>query len=285
MDHASSAFTSGSFGFAFGLTLLAGLATGVGSALAFFAKRTNLRLLAQTLAFSAGVMLYVSFVEILPQSAVHLAPYFGARTAGWLANAGFFGGILAMALIDYLVPSADNPHELRADADLDALKIGGRVPAAPHEHGSHLGRLGFVTAAAIAIHNFPEGMATFLAALDDPRTGVAIAAAVALHNIPEGISVSVPIFYATGRRGLAFTYSFLTGLSEPLGGLVAAFALNWLLPPYAMGLVFASVAGVMVYVSIDELLPTAHRYGRSHEILACIAGGMAVMAVSLLMLG
>ena len=189
-----------------------------------------------------------------------------------------------MALIDYLVPSADNPHELRADADLDALKIGGRAPAAPHEHGPHLGRLGFVTAAAIAIHNFPEGMATFLAALDDPRTGVAIAAAVALHNIPEGISVSVPIFYATGRRGRAFMYSFLTGLSEPLGGLVAAFALNWLLPPYAMGLVFASVAGVMVYVSIDELLPTAHRYGRSHEILACIAGGMAVMAASLLIL-
>jgi len=131
MDHASSAFTSGSFAFAFGLTLLAGLATGAGSALAFFAKRTNLRLLAQTLAFSAGVMLYVSFVEILPQSSTHLAAYFGAATAGWLANAGFFGGIVAMALIDYLVPSADNPHELRADADLDALKIGGRAPAAP----------------------------------------------------------------------------------------------------------------------------------------------------------
>ena len=284
MDLASPAFSSGSFGFAFGLTLLAGLATGVGSALAFFAKRTNLRLLAQTLAFSAGVMLYVSFMEILPEAAVQLTPHFGARAAGWLANAGFFGGIVAMALIDYLVPSADNPHELRADADLEALKVRGGAPAAPPGQREHLARLGFVTAAAIAIHNFPEGMATFLAALNDPRTGFAIAAAVALHNIPEGISVSVPIFYATGRRGRAFTYSLLTGLSEPLGGLVAAFALNWLLPDYAMGLVFASVAGVMVYVSIDELLPTAHRYGRSHEILACIAGGMAVMAVSLLLL-
>ena len=283
MDHASSAFTSGSFGFAFGLTLLAGLATGVGSALAFFAKRTNLRLLAQTLAFSAGVMLYVSFMEILPEASSHLTPHFGAA-AGWLANAGFFGGIAAMALIDYLVPSADNPHELRADSDLDALKISHDAHPAFQQHREHLGRLGFVTATAIAIHNFPEGMATFLAALNDPRTGVAIAAAVALHNIPEGISVSVPIFYATGRRGRAFMYSFLTGLSEPLGGLMAAFALNWFFPPYAMGLVFASVAGVMVYVSIDELLPTAHRYGRSHEILACIAGGMALMAVSLLLL-
>ena len=284
MDLASPPFTSGSVGFAFGLTLLAGLATGVGSALAFFAKRTNLRLLAQTLAFSAGVMLYVSFMEILPASSDHLAPHFGATAAGWLANAGFFGGIVAMALIDYLVPSADNPHELRADSDLEALKVAAGRGAGPQDHGAHLGRLGFFTAAAIAIHNFPEGMATFLAALDDPRTGVAIAAAVALHNIPEGISVSVPIFYATGNRGRAFTYSLLTGLSEPLGGLLAAFALNWFLPDYAMGLVFASVAGVMVYVSIDELLPTAHRYGRSHEILACIAGGMAVMAASLLML-
>jgi zinc transporter, ZIP family len=284
MDHASTALTSGRVGFAFGLTLAAGLATGVGSALAFFAKRTNLRLLAQSLAFSAGVMLYVSFMEILPKAAGQLAQHVGAGAAGWLANAGFFGGIVAMAIIDYLVPSADNPHELRADIDLEALKSRGAGLASAPDGTRHLGRLGFVTAAAIAIHNFPEGMATFLAALDDPRTGVAIAAAVALHNIPEGISVSVPIFYATGRRGRAFTYSFLTGLSEPLGGLMAAFALSWLFPPYAMGLVFASVAGVMVYVSIDELLPTAHRYGRSHEILACIAGGMALMAVSLLLL-
>ena len=125
-----------------------------------------------------------------------------------------------MALIDYLVPSADNPHELRADSDLDALKVaGGPRRGDPGSRAAHLGRLGFFTAAAIAIHNFPEGMATFLAALDDPRTGVAIAVAVALHNIPEGISVSVPIFYATGSRGRAFAYSFLTGLSEPLGGL------------------------------------------------------------------
>jgi ZIP family zinc transporter len=284
MEHALSVFTPGRFGFAFGLTLLAGLATGLGSALAFFAKRTNLRLLAQSLAFSAGVMLYVSFVEILPKASSQLGRHFGTGPAGWLANAGFFGGIAVMALIDYLVPSADNPHELRAETDLESLKSRRGSQGTLPDGSRQLGRLGFFTAAAIAIHNFPEGMATFLAALDDPRTGIAIAAAVALHNIPEGISVSVPIFYATGRRSRAFVYSFMTGLSEPVGGLVAAFALNWILPPHAMGLVFAGVAGVMVYVSIDELLPTAHRYGRSHEILACIASGMALMAVSLLML-
>jgi ZIP family zinc transporter len=229
-------------------------------------------------------MLYVSFVEILPKASSQLGRHFGTGPAGWLANAGFFGGIAVMALIDYLVPSADNPHELRAETDLESLKSRRGSQGTLPDGSRQLGRLGFFTAAAIAIHNFPEGMATFLAALDDPRTGIAIAAAVALHNIPEGISVSVPIFYATGRRSRAFVYSFMTGLSEPVGGLVAAFALNWILPPHAMGLVFAGVAGVMVYVSIDELLPTAHRYGRSHEILACIASGMALMAVSLLML-
>jgi ZIP family zinc transporter len=284
MDHASTAIASGRVGFALGLTFLAGLATGVGSILAFFAKRTNLRLLAQSLAFSAGVMLYVSFVEILPEASGLLREHFSLSAAGWLANAGFFGGIVAMAVIDLLVPAADNPHELRPDADLEALKHDSGVSPEAADRYHHLHRLGFFTAAAIAIHNFPEGVATFLAAMHDTRTGVAIAIAVALHNIPEGISVSVPIYYATGRRGRAFTYSLLSGLSEPLGGVVAALALNWLMPVWAMGFVFAGVAGVMVYISIDELLPTAHRYGHSHEVLACIAGGMALMAVSLLLL-
>ena len=280
MADVPSAFSAGSYALAFGVTLLAGLATGVGSALAFFARRTNVRFLAQSLAFSAGVMLYVSFVEILPKATAQLAEHMKPSTAGWLANAGFFGGIAVMALIDFLVPTAENPHEVRTESDLEALKPG----AAQARDHVHFRRLGLFTAAAIAIHNFPEGIATFLATLDDPRAGVAIAVAVALHNIPEGISVSVPIFYATGRRGRAFALSFASGLSEPLGGLFAAAALTWFLPVQAMGLVFAAVAGVMVYVSIDELLPTAHRYGHSHEVLACIAGGMALMAASLLLL-
>ncbi len=284
MDFVASVFASGTFGFALGLTVLAGLATGLGSALAFFARRSNIRLLAQSLAFSAGVMLYVSFVEILPEATSTLARHFSASTAGWLANLGFFGGIAAMALVDWLVPSAENPHELRDDDDLRMLKAGAPPLAVDGGGQGRLRRLGLFTALAIAIHNFPEGMATFLAALDDPKAGVAIAIAVALHNIPEGISVSVPLFYATGRRGTAFCLSFLSGLAEPLGGIVAGLALDWILPPDAKGLVFASVAGIMVYISIDELLPTAHRYGHSHEVLAGIAAGMALMAVSLLLL-
>jgi len=284
MEHSLPNFTTSGLGFAFSLTLLAGLATGVGSALAFFAKRTNLRALAWSLAFSAGVMLYVSFVEILPKASDSLARTYSSAAAGWLANLGFFAGMIVMAIIDALVPKAENPHELRGDAEMRMLKAQGDAAPASAGEQHRLKRMGLFTALAIAIHNFPEGMATFLAALENPETGVAIGLAVALHNIPEGISVSVPIYYATGRRRRAFLLSLLSGLAEPVGGLVAAVTLDWLLPPQAMGLVFASVAGVMVYVSIDELLPTARHYGRSHEVLAGIVAGMALMAVSLLLL-
>ncbi len=284
MDSISSSLTSGSFGFAFGLTLLAGLATGLGAAIAFFAARANQRVLALSLAFSAGVMLYVSFVEILPKATVALSTHYGPAAGGWFANLGFFGGIVVMALIDWLVPSADNPHELRGDQELRLLKASRPPLALGADGNSRLRRMGLFTAAAIAIHNFPEGMATFLAAIDDPHTGVAIAIAVALHNIPEGISVSVPVFYATGRRGKAFLLSLSSGLAEPIGGAAAGLALDWFLPLQAAGFVFAGVAGIMVYVSIDELLPTAHEYGHSHEVLGGIAAGMALMAVSLLLL-
>lgn len=264
---------------AFGLTVFAGLATGIGSGIAFWARRNNVRLLAWALAFSAGVMLYVSFMEILPKATASLARALGEGRAGWWATIGFFGGLALMALVDALVPKGENPHELRSDSDLAALKPGNRGAA----HAG-LWRMGLFTALAIGIHNFPEGMGTFLAALEDPRTGVAIAVAVALHNIPEGVSVSVPIFYATGDRGRAFKWSLLSGLAEPLGAVAAALMLGWLLPTWAMGIVFAGVAGVMVYISLDELLPTARQFGKSHEVVAGIAAGMAVMAGSLLLL-
>lgn len=284
MEYALSYFTPGGLGFALGLTLMAGLATGLGSALAFFAKRTNLRLLAWSLAFSAGAMLCVSFMEILPKANASLTRSFGGSSAGWLAALGFFAGIIVMAIIDVLVPHADKSHELHSDADLQRLKATGRATVVPTGEQRRLRRMGLFTALAVAIHNFPEGVATLLAALEDPRTGVAIAVAVALHNIPEGVSVSAPIFFATGSRGRAFVYSFLSGLTEPLGGLFAAVTMGWLLPLHAVGLVFAGVAGVMVYVSLHELVPTARQYARSREVLAAIAGGMAVMAVSLLLL-
>ncbi len=147
-----------------------------------------------------------------------------------------------------------------------------------------LRRMGLFTGGGHRHPQLPGRHGDLFAAIDDPRTGVAIAIAVALNIIPEGISVSVPFFYATGRRGKAFLLSLSSGLAEPIGGAAAGLALDWFLPLQAAGFVFAGVAGIMVYVSIDELLPTAHQYGHSHEVLGGIAAGMALMAVSLLLL-
>jgi len=256
---------------AFTLTLFAGLATGIGSALALLARRTNTRFLSAALGFSAGVMIYVSFVEILADARKSLAAELGARPGAWVSVLAFFGGIGLTALIDRLVPAAENPHEVH------------RVEEMHRRPDTHLMRMGLLSAVAIALHNFPEGIATFVAALDHPRLGASIAAAVALHNIPEGIAVAVPVFYATGSRARAFSWSFLSGLAEPLGALVAWILLGGMVGDALRGALFAAVAGIMVFISFDELLPTAREYGEHHVALYGLTAGMALMAASLVL--
>jgi ZIP family zinc transporter len=292
------------YGVAFGLTLFAGMATGIGSVIAFAAARTNYRFLALSTGFSGGVMLYVSFVEIFPKGAAALTAVYGATPAHWINAAAFFAGMLLIGVIDNLIPAAQNPHETHTESETATLHRpavhlpgaaegespgpGGRPGPAAGGQGKLL-RLGLFTALAITIHNFPEGLATFLAALQDPRLGLAIAVAIALHNIPEGISVSVPIFYATGNRRKAFAYSLLSGLAEPIGAAIAYLALSFLvggvsgmLVSQVTGMLFAAVAGIMVYISLDELLPASRAYGKGHDTIFGVVGGMAVMALSLL---
>lgn len=258
---------------AFGLTLFAGLSTGIGSAIAFFTKRTNTKFLSVALGFSAGVMIYVSFVEIFFQAKESLTAAIGYINGTWLTVASFFGGMLLIAIIDRFIPSAENPHEIRMVEEVSQTKV----------PNSKLMRTGIFTALAIAIHNFPEGLATFTAALTDPALGVAIAVAIAIHNIPEGIAVSVPIYYATGDKKKAFLLSFLSGLAEPIGALVGYFILLPFMTETTFGILFAGVAGIMVFISIDELLPAAREYGEHHLSIYGLMGGMAVMALSLLM--
>lgn len=291
---------------AFALTFFAGMATAIGSLIAFKAKRTDYRFLSVATGFSAGVMLYVSFVEIFFKGVDSLVERFGETGAHWVNTGSFFGGMLLIGLIDNLIPAAENPHEIHSEAETLPL----RDPSAPepdfgalseselkspdtHDHREHhkLMRMGLFTALAIGIHNFPEGLATFLAALHDPSLGLAIAIAIALHNIPEGISVSVPIFYATGSRKKAFTYSVLSGLAEPVGAIIAYAAIWFFLggntggiPPEIMGILFGGVAGIMVYISLDELLPTSRAYGKGHDSLLGLVAGMGVMALSLLLM-
>lgn len=257
---------------AFGLTLFAGLSTGIGSAIALVTTRTNTKFLSLALGFSAGVMIYVSFVEILSKARQELTEEMGLVSGSWITAAAFFGGILLIGLIDKLIPNVENPHEIKRVEDMDA-----------NQKNNRLKRLGLFTALAIGIHNFPEGLATFIAALEDPTLGIAIALAIAIHNIPEGIAVSVPIYFATGSRKKAFWLSFSSGLAEPIGAVVGFLLLMPFMSPLMFGILFAVVAGIMVFISLDELLPAAEEYGEHHLSIYGLVAGMAVMAISLLL--
>lgn len=261
-----------SVGFAFLLTLVAGLSTGIGSCIAFLTRHTNQKFLSVSLGFSAGVMIYVSFVEIFSKAQESLVNYLGQRMGNWITVISFFGGMAVIALIDRLLPSEKNPHEVKPVED---------VHGTPHP--SKLLRMGLFTALAIAIHNFPEGLAAFVSALQQPEVALPVVAAIAIHNIPEGIAVSVPVYQATGSRKKAFLYSFLSGLAEPLGALLGWLILLPIMNDLVYGILFAGVAGIMVFISVDELLPAAREYGEHHLSLYGLISGMVVMAVSLLL--
>ncbi len=272
--------------FAFTLTLLAGLSTGIGSTIAFFANKTNTKFLSASLGFSAGVMIYVSFVEIFFKAKDTLTAELGQKAGSWATVGAFFGGIIIMAIIDKLVPNEENPHAIHTVEDIHDMEseyIFEDDIKAKNEENNKLLRTGKFTALAIAIHNFPEGIATFISALQEPSIAIPIAIAIAIHNIPEGISVSVPIYYATGSKKKAFVYSFLSGLSEPLGALLAYLILMPFLNNILFGIIFAGVAGIMVFISLDELLPTAEEFGEHHIAIYGLIAGMAVMALSLLL--
>ncbi|MCK5171064.1 MAG: zinc transporter ZupT, partial [Bacteroidales bacterium] len=246
------------------------------SALAFFTKTTNTKFLSFALGFSAGVMIYVSMIEIFFKAKDSLVTELGEKMGSWITVASFFGGIFFIAIIDKLIPSIENPHEIRRVEEM------GEEAKKEHKR-KKLMKMGMFTALAIAIHNFPEGLATFTAALTDPSLGIAIAVAIAIHNIPEGIAVSVPIYFATGNKKKAFWHSFLSGLAEPVGALIGYLILMPFLSDTLFGILFAGVAGIMVFISIDELLPAAREYGEHHLSVYGLIIGMIVMAVSLLM--
>ncbi|EOI1656114.1 zinc transporter ZupT [Campylobacter jejuni] len=277
------------------LTLFAGFSTAIGSIIAFFSRKDDLRVLSLGLGFSAGVMIYISFMEILPTALKDFKNHYDSHWAELLGLACFFGGILISLLIDKLIPEDVNPHEPKED--LSELKIcplpqKGQNPPKFHPgeklhqvNTKALKRTGIFTALAIAIHNFPEGFATFISSLDNLTLGVAIAIAVAIHNIPEGLAVSLPIYHATGDKKKAFIYSALSGFAEPLGAFVGALILLPFIGDLTLAISFAVIAGIMVFISLDELLPAAKTYDKAHDSLYGLIVGMAIMALSLNLLG
>ena len=264
---------------AFLLTLFAGLSTSIGAIIAFWGGAKNTKFLSVGLGFSAGVMIYVSFVEILVKSQDAFSLKFGEVIGESLGLAAFFVGIAISFIIDQSIPDNINPHHsvdienAIDDTDIESIK----------KHRAPLARMGFFTAIAIALHNFPEGFATFVSALDNMTTGIAIAMAIAIHNIPEGLAVALPVYHATGSRIKAFMYALGSGLAEPIGAVIGFLILAPIMGELTLGITFGIVAGIMVYISFDELLPAARVYGNDHTTIFGLVIGMLVMAVSLIL--
>ncbi|MBR5271041.1 MAG: zinc transporter ZupT [Clostridia bacterium] len=254
--------------FALFVTVMAGLATGFGSIISVFTKGNNTKFLSFSLGFSAGVMIYVSMVEIFSKSRTYLEINFTERGAALVAGAAFFAGILFIGLIDFIVPSAEG--------DIGNLHN-------KEKNNNLLKRMGIMTALAIAIHNFPEGLATFTASLKDPHLGVAIAVAIAIHNIPEGIATAIPIYYSTNSKRKAFKISFLSGMTEPLGAIIGYLLLRPIFNDTVFGILFGFIAGIMVFISIEELLPLAREYEKSKATIIGFVFGMMIMAASLIL--
>lgn len=250
------------------ITFLAGMTTVLGGCLTFFIKKDNLKALSVGLGLSAGVMIYLGLTEVLNDSADLLSKYF-PNNAEWIVFAGFFVGILIAVLIDWLIPG-------HIEEDL-FIKHDECVPDC-HK----IKRAGLLTAIAISLHNFPEGLSTFFMTTQNITLGVSVALAIAIHNIPAGIAIALPIYHATGKKRLAIWYSFLSGMSELVGAVIGLVLLQTFLPQLAVGFIFASVAGILIYISFDTLLPLSREYGDGHYSIFGVVSGIFLIWASLL---
>ena len=242
------------------VTAIAGLATTIGSLIGLGVKRESPRFMCSVLGFTAGVMVGISFFELLPSS---------FEIIGFLKSSiAFIAGFGFIFLIDFFIP-----HEYIGQSE--------RIT---DNTNKKLLRAGFFIAIGIGIHNLPEGMATFYSYLSNENIGLAIAVAVAIHNIPEGIAVSAPIYKATGKKSRAFLYSFLSGVSEPVGAIITAVFLLPFLNSFILAYTLAAVAGIMAFISIDELVPVSISYGYNHLPILSFLIGIIVMILSLFLL-
>ncbi len=268
------------------LTLIAGSATGIGGALVLFKKKISSNFLAGALGLSAGVMIFISLAELFPEAQAMISDI-GLPHGEAFVLIAFFVGMGIITLIDFTIPEYENPHEASGLSLSDKTAAVGVLEHTGSEKALH--RLGLLSALAIAVHNFPEGIATFIGALNDPEMGAGITFAISIHNIPEGIAVAIPIYYATKSKGKALLYATLSGLSEVVGAALclattAIFGIDLTGGSPAFPLVLSAVAGIMIYISLDELLPTAEKYGKHHIAIAGVVGGMAMMGISLLIM-
>lgn len=255
---------------AFLVTVLAASATMLGALSVINAKESNPRLLAFGLSFAGGAMVYISLVEIFVKSQVSFGEVFSEKYAYASATAAFFIGIFLLVILDRFLP---NPHaDLTKISQTDAI-----------EKRFELKSIGLLATLAITAHNLPEGMATFFSTLDDPSVGMNLAIAIAIHNIPEGISIAIPVYYATGSKKKAIIATLISALAEPVGAILGYSILAPFMGPAVYGGLFGIIAGAMVYLALDELLPASKRYARGHETVYGMVLGMGVIAMSLVL--
>lgn len=258
------------------VSLLAGLATAVGGALVLNEKMLQRKYLAVSLAFAAGSMIIISLVQIIPLGIEYMTAITSERNAMIVVWVSFFVGIGLVMLIDRVLPDVLNPNEMEGREH--DLTVGDTRST------RNLMRSGMLVALVLGLHNFPEGMATFFTTYQDTAVGLTLGVAIAIHNVPEGIAVAAPVYAATGSRKKAFWWATFSGMTEPLGGLVAAVVMSWVVPPEFFGVFYGMVAGMMVFLALDELLPGAWRYQTDkHQTIYGMLAGMAIMAISFIL--
>lgn len=255
------------------LTTIAGMSICLGALVAFFVKQTDKKTIAFALGFSAGLIIYVSLVEILFEAREQIGSFVGEHDASGITTLCFFGGILLTGLIDSLIHSKAESHDFRSVDEISTQSEKKRIA-----------RAGAMTAVAIAVHNFPEGIAIFISSLSEPAIGLTLAVAVALHNIPAGIAIAVPTYYGTGSRSKSMGYAFLAGIIQPIGAIAAYIILLPFITPFVLSCTFAVVAGTMIYISFVELIPSSYRVGEQSWSTAGIFAGMVVMALAMVFL-
>jgi len=242
------------------ITSFAGFSTTIGSLLGLFFKRENPKFMSFVLGFTAGVMVGISFLELFPPAFEYL---------GLLkASIAFLVGFTFIFLIDFFIP-----HEYFGDKERPGKQKSGKLL-----------RTGFFIAIGITIHNFPEGIATFYSSMIDIKIGLPIAFATAIHNIPEGIAISAPIYEGSGSRKKAFLWSFVSGLSEPLGALLTMLVFYSFLNFTVLNFILAAISGIMIYISLDELIPVSKSYGYNHLPILSFIAGIVVIIISLLLI-
>ena len=247
---------------AFIISFLAGISTLLGAIIIFFTKSKSEKIVSCSLGFAAGVMISVSFSDLLPEAQKAIAAHSGETWAIIYSVIFMVIGLCLALPIDYFVP-----HEEFDPESNDK----------PHQN---LYRVGFVSMLAMMLHNFPEGIATFMASYNNPTLGMSIAVAIAFHNIPEGISVAMPIYFATQSKIAALKYTFLSGIAEPIGAVLAFLILKPFINEFFLGAIFAVVAGIMIYISFEELIPTSRQYGYSRLALLSSFAGICIMPLS-----